>query len=55
MSIKLGFWPSHAYNSAKDVEFCNVLQGSGGLTRARLYLTVCTQRDRGRLDDEVLQ
>ncbi|MEB3354246.1 MAG: hypothetical protein VKM34_08430 [Cyanobacteriota bacterium] len=32
-----------------------VLQGSGELTRARLYRTVCTLRERGRIDDESLR
>lgn len=32
-----------------------VLQGSGELTRARLYRTVCTLRKRGRIDDGALR
>jgi len=32
-----------------------VLQGSGELTRARLYRTVCTLREQGRIDDESLR
>jgi len=32
-----------------------VLQGSGELTRARLYRTVCTLRRWGRIDDESLR
>jgi len=32
-----------------------VLEGSGELTRARLYRTVCTLRDSGREDDDALR
>jgi hypothetical protein len=32
-----------------------VLEGSGELTRARLYRTVCTLRDSGRIDDDALR